>query len=70
MQKSKYQNSALLRRAPYIDFTKRKQIMNAFFKLQFSHSPLTWIMHSRKPNNEINPLHERCLPITYNDGLS
>ena len=26
--------------------------------------------HSRKLNNKINRLHERCLRVTYNDGLS
>ena len=49
---------------------KRKQIMNAFFKSQFSYSPLTWMMHSRKLNNKINRLHERFLRVTYNDVLS
>ena len=36
----------------------------------FSYSPLTWMMHSRKLNSKINRLHERCLRVTYNDGLS
>ena len=27
-------------------------------------------MHSRKHNNNINRLNERCLQVTYNDGLS
>ena len=43
--------------------------MSAFFKSQFSYSPLTWMMDSRKLNNKINRLHERCLRVTY-DGLS
>ena len=38
--------SALSRVAPYMDLPKRKQIMNAFFKSQFSYIPLTWMMHS------------------------
>ena len=46
---------------------KRKQIMNAFFKSQFSYIPLTWMMHSGKLNNKINRLHERCLRVTYNE---
>ena len=53
-----------------MDLPKRKQIMSAFFKSQFSYSPLTWMMDSRKLNNKINRLHERCLRATYNDGLS
>ena len=44
--------------------------MNAFFKSQFSYSPSIWMMQSRKLNNKINRLHERCLRVTYNDGLS
>ena len=45
--------------------------MNALFKSQFSYSPLTWMMYSRKLNNKITRLHERCLRcmLTY-DGLS
>ena len=53
-----------------MNLKKRKQIMNAFFKSQLSYSPLTWMMHSRNLNNKINRLHERCLRVTYNDGLS
>ena len=44
--------------------------MNGFFKSQLSYSPLTWMMHVRKLNNKINRLHERCLRVAYNDGLS
>ena len=62
--------SALSSIAPYMDLPKRKQIMNAFFKSQFSHSPLTWMMHSRKLKNKINRLHERCLRLAYNGSLS
>ena len=43
--------------------------MNAFFKSQFSSSPSTWMMHSRKLNNEINRLPETCLRVSYNEGL-
>ena len=53
-----------------MDLKKRKQIMNVLFKSQFSYSLLTWMMHSRKLNNKINRLHERCLRVTYNDVLS
>ena len=44
--------------------------MNAFFKSQLSYSPLTWMMHSRKLIDKIKRLHELCLRVTYNDGLS
>ena len=45
-------------------------LMNAFFTSQFSYCPLTWMFHSRKLNNKINRLHERCLRVVYNDRLS
>ena len=44
--------------------------MNAFFNVQFSYCPLTWMFHSRKLNNKINKLHERCLRIVYNNNTS
>ena len=69
-RKGSAKSSALSRIAPHMDLPKRKRIMNAFFKSQFMYSPLTWMIHSRKLNNKINRLHERCLRVTYNDGLS
>ena len=62
--------SALSRIAPNMDVPKREQIINAFFKSQFSYNPLTWMMHSRILNYKINRLHERCLSVTYNESLS
>ena len=44
--------------------------MNAFFNAQFSYCPLTWMFHSRKLNNKINKLHDRCLRILYNNNTS
>ena len=32
--------------------------------------PMTWMLHSRKLNNNINKLHERALRITYRDQNS
>ena len=37
---------------------------------QFSYCPLIWMFHSRKLNNKINKLHERCLGIVYSDSTS
>ena len=51
-------------------FQKRKVLMNAFFTSQFSYCPLTWMFHSRKLNNKINRLHERCLLVIYTHILS
>ena len=61
---------ALARITPLMDIEKRKILMNAFFNSQFSYCPLTWMFHSRKLNNKINKLHERCLRIVYNNNTS
>ena len=56
--------------ALFLNKTKRKLLMNAFFESQFSCYPLSWMFHSRTLNNKINRLHERCLRIIYNDNTS
>ena len=61
---------ALARIAPFMNITKTKILMNAFFNAQFSYCLLTWMFHSRKLNNKINKLHERCLRIVYNNNTS
>ena len=60
----------MVRVTPYMTVSKRRILMNAFFRSQFSYCPLVWMCHSRTLNNEINTLHERCLRIVYNDKLS
>ena len=62
--------NALARVSPYIDEGKRRLIMNPFFNSQFKYFPLALMFHSRKSNNKINRLHERCLRIVYNDSSS
>ena len=52
---------------PYMDLSKRKYLMSAFFNSQFSYCPLVWMCHSRTLNNKINRLQERCLRLMYND---
>ena len=44
--------------------------MKAFFTAQFSYCPPIWIFHSRKLENKINKLHERCLRIVFSDNTS
>ena len=61
---------ALARIAPYMDLSKRRMVMNAFFNSQFSYCPLIWMCHNRTTNRKINSLHERCLRIIYNDKQS
>ena len=50
--------------------SKRRILMNASFRSQFSYCLLVWMCHSRTLNNKINRLRERCLRIFYNDKLS
>ena len=61
---------ALARVAPYMDLSKRRMVMNAFFNSQFNHCPLIWMCHNRTTDRKINRLHERCLRIIYNDKQS
>ena len=61
---------ALARATPYMDLSKKRILMNAFFKSQFSYCPLVWMCHSRANNSKINRLHERCLRIIYSDKQS
>ena len=65
--KARAKVKVLVRIAPFLSKRKRKLIINAFFKSQFSYCPLSWMFHSRALNNKINRLHERCLRIMYND---
>ena len=62
--------NALSRITPYMNVSKKRVLMNAFFKSQFSYCPLIWMCHSRANNNKINRLHERCLRIVFSDKQS
>ena len=55
--------NALSRIIPYMDISRRKILMNAFFKSQFNYSPLIWMCYNRSRNHKINRLHERYLRI-------
>ena len=59
---------ALSRVASYMNISKKGTLMNAFFKSQFSYSPLVWMCHSRAKNGKINRLHELYLRIIYSDS--
>ena len=61
---------ALARIAPYMDLSKRRMVMNAFFNSHFNYCPLIWMCHNRTTNRKISRLHERCLRIIYNDKQS
>jgi len=62
--------NAISRISPYMDFAKRRLLVNAFFFSQFNYCPLVWMCHNRTNNNKINRLHERCLRLIYNDKKS
>ena len=53
-----------------MNILKRRILMNAFFKSQFSYCALVWICHSRANNGKINRLLERCLQISYSNKQS
>ena len=59
--------NALSRIEPYMDFNKKRLLVNAFFMSHFSYCPLIWMCHNRTKNNKINRTHERCLRLIYND---
>ena len=69
-QKASKKLNALARLAPYMGTTKKRILMNAFFKSQFNYCPLVWMCCNRSLNTKINRLHERCLRIVYNDKES
>ena len=62
--------NALLRVTPYMDLSKWRILLNAFFISQFSYYKLAWMFHSRGKNNKINLIHERRLRIIYNGKKS
>ena len=68
--KARAKIKTLARITPFLNKRKRKQLMNAFFKSQFSCCPLSWMFHSRTLNKKINRLHGRCLHTIYNDNTS
>ena len=69
-QKANRKLNTPARITPYMELTKRRILMNAFFDCQFNYCPLIWMFHSCNLNNKINRLHERCLRLIYNDKTS
>ena len=48
----------LVRVTSGMSLSKKRTLMNAFFKSQFNYCPLIWMCHNRDNNNKINRLHE------------
>ena len=61
---------ALARLTSYMNMAKKRILMNAFFKSQFSYCPLVWMFHTRANNSKINRLQERCLRKIYSGKQS
>ena len=61
---------ALARATSYMSVEKKKILMNSLFNAQFNYCPLVLMLHSRRNNNIIRNLHERCLRLIYNDKNS
>ena len=55
--------NALHRIGSHISLDKRKMLLRAFIKYQFSYCRLIWMFHPRTLNNKINWLHEKTLRI-------
>ena len=56
---------ALARVTPYMTLEKKKIVMNSFLNAQLNYCPLIWMFHSRKNNNKIKHLNDRCLRLIY-----
>ena len=55
---------------PYMDFAKRRLLVNAFYYSQLNYWQLVWMCRNRTNNNKINRPHERRLRLIYNDKKS
>ena len=54
IKKASQKVHVLARITPYRCILKRKLLMNAFFKAQFSYCSILWTCHSRLMNNKID----------------
>ena len=62
--------NALARMTSFMNFNKKKLLMNSFVISQFNYCPLVWMFHNRTLNNRINRIHEKALRIVYSDSSS
>ena len=69
-QKPGQKLNAISRITPYMNFAKRRLLVNAFFYSQSNYFQLVWICHNWTNNIQINRLHQRCLLLIYNDKKS
>ena len=69
-QKAGQKLYAISRITAYMDFAKRRLLVNVFSYSQFNYCQLVWMYHNRTNINKINRLHERCLRLIYNEKKS
>ena len=69
-QKTLQKLSTFVRLALYIGATKKRILMNVFFKSQFNCCQLVWMCYNRSLNTIINRVHERYLRIVYSNKKS
>ena len=55
---------------PYMDFVKRRLLVNALFYSQFNYFNIVRMCHNQTDINKISRLQERCLRLNYNDKKS
>ena len=58
IKKASRKINALSRVTPFMNISKRRNLMNSFFMSQFNYCPLVSMFHSRSIKNKINRLHE------------
>ena len=61
---------ALLRITNYFNSSQKKFVFSGMIKCQFRYWPLIWMFSSRKANNLINRIHERCIRTGTDDNES
>ena len=68
VQKPSQKLNALSLDAYQLDFNQIKLLMSeCSITSQFSYTPVVWMFHSSKQNQDINCMHERALRVVYND---
>ena len=60
-KKANRQINALARITPFTNISKRRILMNSFFRSQFNYCPLIWMCHSRTNNRKINRIFENYI---------
>ena len=65
--KKQLESNAISEITPYMDFAKRRLLVNAFFYSQFNYVNLFGCVIVDLTTIKINRLHERCIHLIYND---